>query len=136
MSKTYTVPISSLKPWRGPKAQRTQSTPVTPQPPQSPESPDTQVLQRLKEISCTLKSLPYRHEINDKYLQQLPIPDATYISTDIPITTLQNMWTSGKSRETPEQTAAVERAMREMLENENMSDEEKELLMTIMRPQA
>ena len=46
------------------------------------------------------------------------------------------MWTSGKSRETPEQTAAVERAMREMLENENMSDEEKELLMTIMRPQA
>jgi len=130
MSKTYTVPLSSLKTWKGSKAQEPQSTPVTPQ---SPDSPDTQVLDQLKQISSTLKSVQNRHEIHQQYLQELQIPDATDISTDIPITTLQNLWSEGKLKETPEQTAAVEKALMDLMDKENISQEEKDLWMKISR---
>jgi hypothetical protein len=131
MSKTiFTVPICSLRPWRGGKAHVSESTP---QPPQSHESPDTQVLDQLKQISSTLKSLPYRREINQKVLQELQLPDATDFSTDIPINTLQDLWTQGQLKETPEQTAAVAKSLEELMENPNISQEEKEFWMKISR---
>jgi len=130
MTKTYTVPLSSLKPWKGPRSQASGSTLITPK---SPDTPDTQVLKRLKQISSTLKSLQNRHQIHQKVLQELHSPDVTDISTDIPIETLQNLWSEGKSKETPEQTAAVEKALAELMENPNISKKEKEFWIKISR---
>jgi len=132
MSKIITVPISSLKPWKGSKAQEPQSTSATPK---SLEPPNNQVLDQLKQISSTLKSHQNRHQIHQKVLHELHSPDVNDICSDIPIETLQSMWTQGALRETPEQTAAVEKALRDLMENNNVSKKEKEFWIKMSRKQ-
>jgi hypothetical protein len=122
MSTTVTIPISSLKRWKSPSSQESQHGRIAPEP---FSLPDREVLERLKQIRVHLKSLDNCHDIHQELFPQLDIADATDFSTDVSIENLQDLWSRGQLKETPEQTATVDKALQDMLDNENMFQEEK-----------